>query len=209
MANHVQNYITVLGNEAVMQKFADQVANKREEVTMTNWEGNPMTVEEHVSIEQLSFMPKYDEDKSWDWYRDNVGAKWAHIDDGADDYINIVSAWSPVSEFCMKLVEFLSLTDPNVLLRHQYEDEFRNFMGKQYYGSDKEQDESINGWYAWEGDYYETDGDELVQEFNERFPDIDTTAEDFDWYDEVKTGGDVIYPNEVLDEIADNFWSKC
>ena len=66
MANHVQNYITVLGNEAVMQKFADQVANKREEVTMTNWEGNPMTVEEHVSIEQLSFMPKYDEDKSWD-----------------------------------------------------------------------------------------------------------------------------------------------
>ena len=28
MANHVSNYITVVGNEAVIDKFADQVANK-------------------------------------------------------------------------------------------------------------------------------------------------------------------------------------
>ena len=84
-------------------------------------------------------LEKIDEDKSWDWYRDNVGAKWAHIDDGADDYINIVSAWSPVSEFCMKLVEFLSLTDPNVLLRHQYEDEFRNFVGIQIFWAENEE----------------------------------------------------------------------
>ena len=31
MANHVQNYITVIGNDAVMQKFANDVANNKEE----------------------------------------------------------------------------------------------------------------------------------------------------------------------------------
>ena len=187
MANHVQNYITVLGNEAVMQKFADQVANKREEVTMTNWEGNPMTVEEHVSIEQLSFMPKYDEDKSWDWYRDNVGAKWAHIDDGADDYINIVSAWSPVSEFCMKLVEFLSLTDPNVLLRHQYEDEFRNFVGIQIFWAENEEADC---------DHEQIEDTDITEAMLEKFPEWED--DDFDRWDYHEKYDCV--PGEVLDD---------
>ena len=86
-----------------------------------------------------------------------------------------------------------------------YEDEFRNFMGKQYYGSDKEGDE---GWYGWEGDYCETDGDELLEQFKELYPSIDTEDEDF-WHGEFEVEGEKIYPIEVVDELADEFWSRC
>ena len=91
-----------------------------------------------------------------------------------------------------------------------YEDEFRNFMGKQYYGTvcgtvyDEEE-----VWSAWEGDYCETDADELMVAFNELYPSIDTESEDFDYYGEYKVDGETIYPNEVLDEIADKFWEDC
>ena len=172
MANHVQNYITVIGNDAVMQKFADEVANKKEEKTIMNWEDKPMTIKEHVSIDQLSFMPKYNEDDSWEWYRENIGAKWAHIDDGEDDYINIVSAWSPVSEFCTKLVEYLAQTDPKVVIRHQYEDEFRNFVGIQIFWSDDEISEC---------DHYEMQDSEIDDHMSERF--IEWGEDDFDLYD--------------------------
>ena len=67
MANHVSNYITVIGNEAVVDKFADQVANKTVEREITNWEGEPMKIQEHVGIDELFFMPKYDEDNSYNW----------------------------------------------------------------------------------------------------------------------------------------------
>ena len=65
MANHVSNYISVIGNDAVIDKFADQVANKTVEREITNWEGEPMTIQEHVGIDELSFMPKYNEDDSY------------------------------------------------------------------------------------------------------------------------------------------------
>ena len=51
MANHVSNYITVVGNEAVIDKFADQVANKTVEKEIKNWEGEPMKIQEHVGID--------------------------------------------------------------------------------------------------------------------------------------------------------------
>jgi len=214
MANHVHFTIQVQGIED--DQFNEGV--KTEERTAKNYDNEDYTFNALVEIEEQPFMSnvskEFDEDgdlkNSYDWYCNEVGAKWCHLDEAQDGYIAGYSAWRQPHELVINVIEYYANKyDTEVTASMTYEDEFRNFMGKQYYGSDKEQDESINGWYAWEGDYYETDGDELVQEFNERFPDIDTTAEDFDWYDEVKTGGDVIYPNEVLDEIADNFWSKC
>ena len=214
MANHVHFTIQVQGIED--DQFNEGV--KTEERTAKNYDNEDYTFNALVEIEEQPFMSnvskEFDEDgdlkNSYDWYCNEVGAKWCHLDEAQDGYIAGYSAWRQPHELVLNVIQYYATKyDTEVTASMTYEDEFRNFMGKQYYGSDKEQDESINGWYAWEGDYYETDGDELVQEFNERFPDIDTTAEDFDWYDEVKTGGDVIYPNEVLDEIADNFWSKC
>ena len=211
MANHVYFTIQIEGIED--EQFNKSI--KEEKVTRKDYDGNPYEVTEYVEIENQPFMEEvnksFDEDgyleNSYDWYCNEIGAKWCHIDECQDKYISGYSAWRQPHELVINLIEhFAKKYDTEVSASMTYEDEFRNFMGKQYFGSDKEQDE---GWYAWEGDYLETDGDELVQEFNERFPDIDTTAEDFDWYDEVKIGGDAIYPNEVLDEIADSFWSKC
>jgi hypothetical protein len=85
-----------------------------------------------------------------------------------------------------------------------YEDEFRNFMGKQYYGTIHDDD----GWRAWEGDYNETDGSALVEQFQELYPSIDTEDDDF-WYKEYEVDGEKIYPNEVIDELADQFWESC
>ena len=210
MANHVYFTIQIEGIED--EQFNKSI--KEEKVTRKDYDGNPYEVTEYVEIENQPFMEEvnksFDEDgyleNSYDWYCNEIGAKWCNIEECQDGYISGYSAWRQPHELVINLIEhFAKKYDTEVTAWMTYEDEFRNFMGKQYFGSDKEQDE---GWYSWEGDYLETDGDELVQEFNERFPDIDTTAEDFDWYDEVKIGGDVIYPNEVLDEIADNFWSR-
>jgi len=142
---------------------------------------------------------------SYDWYCENIGAKWCHIEECEYGYIAGYSAWRQPNELVLNLIDFFAKEyDTEVTASMTYEDEFRNFMGKQYYGTDK----SERDWYSYEGDCIETDEDKLVEQFKERFPDIDTEVEDFDWYAEVKTGGDVIYPNEVLDELADDFWSK-
>jgi len=172
MANHVSNYITVIGNEAVIDKFADEVANKTVEREIKNWEGEPMTIQEHVGVDELSFMPKYNEDDSYNWYCKNVGAKWAHIEDGADDYVNIVSAWSPVSDFCNHLVEYLASIDPKVLIRHQYEDEFRNFVGIQIFWDDN----GVAG-----SDYEELQDSDMGEDMLEMFPDWED--DNFDHWD--------------------------
>ena len=195
MANHVSNYITVIGNEAVMDKFADQVANKTVEREITNWEDKPMTIQEHVGIDELSFMPKYDEDDSYNWYCDNVGAKWAHIEDGAEDYVNIVSAWSPVSDFCQHLVGYLSQVDPNVILRHQYEDEFRNFVGIQIHWADEGTPDS---------DYEEIEDAEMGEAMLEMFPDWE--EDDFDHWDYHEKYDCV--PGEAFDDYVWNWMEE-
>ena len=209
MANHVYFTIQVEGLED--EQFQENVTYETR--TGKNYKDEEYTYRELLEIEEQPFMSnvfKEFEDghlkDSYNWYCENVGAKWCNIDECEDSYISGYSAWRQPHELVLNLVEFFAKKyNTEVTASMTYEDEFRNFMGKQYYGSDKCEE----GWYSYEGDCIEIDGDELVEEFKERFPDLDVEAEDFDWYDEVKTGGDVIYPNEVLDEIADAFWGKC
>ena len=133
MANHVYNYITVNGTNAVVNQFAEIGKNFTTQRESTNWEGEPITFTEFKPIEELKFMPEYDEDEWYDWYCENVGAKWCHIEEWEDDYMNLCSAWSACTEFAGRLTTFLAETDPNVQVRHQYEDEFRNFVGIQIF----------------------------------------------------------------------------
>jgi hypothetical protein len=208
MANHVYFTIHVEGLED--EQFQENVTYETR--TGKNYKDEEYTYRELLEIEEQPFMSnvfKEFEDgqlkDSYNWYCENVGAKWCNIDECEDSYISGYSAWRQPHELVLNLVEFFAKKyNTEVTASMTYEDEFRNFMGKQYYGTDK----SEGDWYSYEGDCIETDGDKLVEQFNERFPDIDTEVEDFDWYAEVKTGGDVIYPNEVLDELADDFWSK-
>jgi hypothetical protein len=213
MANHVYFTIQIEGIED--EQFNENI--KEEKVTRKDYDGNPYEVTEYVEIENQPFMEEvnksFDEDgyleNSYDWYCNEIGAKWCHIDECQDRYISGYSAWRQPHELVINLIEYFAKKyDTEVTASMTYEDEFRNFMGKQYYGSDKEQDESINGWYAWEGDYSETDGDQLMEQFRELYPSIDTDDEDF-WYKEYEVEGEKIYPSEVIDELADNFWSQC
>ena len=210
MANHVYFTIQIEGIED--EQFNENI--KEEKVTRKDYDGNPYEVTEYVEIENQPFMEEvnksFDEDgyleNSYDWYCNEIGAKWCHIDECQDRYISGYSAWRQPHELVINLIEYFAKKyETEVTASMTYEDEFRNFMGKQYYGSDKEGDE---GWYAWEGDYSETDGDQLMEQFRELYPSIDTDDEDF-WYGEYEVEGEKIYPSEVIDELADNFWSQC
>ena len=161
MANHVHFTIQVQGIED--DQFNEGV--KTEERTAKNYDNEDYTFNALVEIEEQPFMSnvskEFDEDgdlkNSYDWYCNEVGAKWCHLDEAQDGYIAGYSAWRQPHELVINVIEYYANKyDTEVTATMTYEDEFRNFMGKQYYGSDKEGDE---GWYAWEGDYSETDGD--------------------------------------------------
>ena len=209
MANHVHFTIHIEGIED--EQFNESV--KTEKRTIKDWKDNDMEITQLLEIEEQPFMANIDKEfdgdgyliGSYDWYCDNVGAKWCHIEEMQDGYISGHSAWRQPHELVINIMEFYANkynTEVNASMT--YEDEFRNFMGKQYYGTVED-----DGWIAWEGDYCETDADELMVSFNELYPSIDTEAEDFDYHGEYEVDGETIYPNEVLDEIADKFWEGC
>ena len=180
MANHVHNYITISGSNAVVDQFAEIGKNFTTQRESTNWEGEPITFTEFKPIEELEFMPEYDEDTWYDWYCENVGAKWCHIEEWEGDYMNLCSAWSACSEFTERLTMFLAKTDPEVQIRHQYEDEFRNFVGVAVYEG-LEADETLFS-YADDGDLtcifkekhpeFDHDADEMTDEMYEAFDDV-------------------------------------
>ncbi len=210
MANHV--YFTISIEGLTDEQWDEGV--KMVKGTRNDYDGNPYEYEDWDYIENQPFMASvkktFDKDgeleNSYDWYCNNVGAKWCNIEEMDSCFITGYSAWRQPIELVANLIEWYSNEfDTEVSAIMTYEDEFRNFLGKQYFAVEHNNLQ----WTAYEGETYETDGDELVAEFNERFPDIDTNAKDFDWFEEVKTGGDIIYPHEVLDEIVDDFWSKA
>jgi len=173
MANHVYNYVTVSGTDAVVDKFSEIGKNFTHQREIKDWEGNPMTINEFKGIEELDFMPTYDEDDSYNWYCKYVGAKWCHIEEWENDYMNLCSAWSACMEFTESLTMELAKIDPLVQVRHQYEDEFRNFIGVIVYeGADA--DEIL---------FEELDDVELTELFKEEHPESDIEVED--WTDEI------------------------
>ena len=209
MANHVHFTIHIEGIED--EQFNESV--KTEKRTIKDWSGNDMEITEYLELEYQPFMSnvskEFDEDgdlkDSYDWYCDNVGAKWCHIEEMQDGYVAGYSAWRQPHELVINIMEFYANKyNTEVSASMTYEDEFRNFMGKQYYGTVED-----DGWTAWEGDYTETDADELMELFRELYPSIDTEAEDFEYHGEYEVKGEKIYPSEVLDELADDFWSGC
>ena len=209
MANHVHFTIHIEGIED--EQFNESV--KTEKRTIKDWSDNDMEITEFLELEYQPFMSnvskEFDEDgdlkDSYDWYCDNVGAKWCHIEEMQDGYVAGYSAWRQPHELVINIMEFYANKyNTEVSASMTYEDEFRNFMGKQYYGTVED-----DGWTAWEGDYTETDGTELCEQFHDLYPSIKSNEDDFEWDGEYEVEGEKIYPSEVLDELADDFWSRC
>mgnify|MGYP001156998268 FL=1 len=180
MANHVYNYITVDGNEAVQKEWDKLFTNYGEKVERPSYHGDgTIEIWEWYEIQKHPFLEGYDEDNWYNWGCENIGAKWAHIEDADEFSAYIVSAWSPVIPYLESLHQHLIKLDEEVVIKCNYEDEFRNFIGT---------------WFN--GDYEEIDGDELTEQFETKY-NVDISDENFDWWDEIEGHG-------VADELFDN-----
>ena len=208
MANNV--YFTISIEGLTDEEFNSSV--KMIKGTRNDYDGNPYDYEDYAEIENQPFMDNVDKsfdnggylNDSYDWYCREVGAKWCHIEEVQDSYISGYAAWRQPIELVLNILQyFANKYDDNISATMTYEDEFRNFMGKQYFDTEKWDD-----WESIEGECNETDGEELVELFNEMYPSIDTTVEDFDWHAEYEVKGESIYPSEMLDQLADEFWES-
>ncbi len=191
MANHVSNYITMSCNNDACQKEWDKLfVSYGEEVERPSYHGDgTIKIWEWHEIQKHPFMSGYTDDNWYSWGIDNIGAKWAHIEDADDYHAYIVSAWSPVFGYLEKLYDHLVKFDSEVDIRCQYEDEFRNFIG------------------VWQNtNYEEIDGDDLTSQFEEQYK-VDLSSEDFDWSD-VDKETDTEY-DQLFDDLVYNWFEEC
>ena len=189
MANHVYFNVTVDGNNECMKGFSS--AMEMTSVERKNWTGEGTTiVRELLDIDKLKFMPEgtYDKDgyleDSWNYYVNNVGAKWCNVEEVEEDSFSGYSAWSAPTQFVVYLHEYLyDHHDKNHSIKMTYEDEFRNFIGVAHFQ---------DGNYDWE----EIDSAELMEELRKVFGDV-VDNEDF-WDGEYEQGD----PSEEMDNIV-------
>ena len=190
MANHVSFYITATEDVDFTKSFKMQTYTR-------TWEDSSWEVTEAVELEKQPFMEnleqEWDKDNGWlensyDWYCENVGAKWCNVEDVEETQVYGYSAWSPPIEMLGHLAAHMK-TD----LRMNYEDEFRNFIGVAWADED--------GHTSFE----ETDGDDFVEQLCEKLG-IDELPADFEWWDEYEDSG--IVPQEWLDDAVYNWFDE-
>lgn len=122
MANHVDNYITVIGNPAATAEFEKIFSSINSD---------------DKGLKDAEFLPR-NEDGQVDI--NSIGAKWAFVEDAADDYACVTSAWSAVLPFVELLGDHLLDFDPDVKLNIRFTDEGYNFVGAGVY------EDSFLGW---------------------------------------------------------------
>lgn len=167
MANHVYNYITIQTENKECQAEWDKLfTNYHEEVERPSYHGDgTIKIREYKEIQAHPFLEGYEEDNWYQWGCENVGAKWAHLEDADETSAYICSAWSPILPYLEQLLYHLQKIDEEVVIRSQYEDEFRNFIG------------------VWQNDdYEEIDGEDLTSQFEEKYK-VDLSSDEFDWSD--------------------------
>ena len=210
MANHVyfnMEIITNLTDEQWDESFL-------EEETTRQWGDNePHQVIEFLPLENQPFMqqanPKFDKDgnleDSWNWYVDNVGAKWCNVDEASNGYITGYSAWSPPYTMAQNIANYITEKyGETVYIKMTYEDEFRNFIGVYNIETVLREDGTH---YLDDEDNYQDDGDitcVMEEVLGEGYADND----EFEWHEPCKNllSGEEIYPYEYLDEVVYNFF---
>ena len=190
MANNVYTYISFedISDEAIA--FLDEVGNESDETKIM------------CMVYDIPYHTETSEDKvnTYDWYIENVGAKWMYIEDISCYGFSTTSAWSPPLGFCDAIFSKLqSLNSPDLLMWCRYDDEMPNFVG--VYGRYKtmDYDEYVEGDESYEqciGDLpysvipSDNDEEEDEYEYNE------------DWNDSLDTWCDEEYKffmNEIKD----------
>ena len=207
MANHVYFNLSV---EGLTDEQWDSLF-KSEEHERPHWnEGEPaIKYKELIDLHEQPFMSniarEYDEDgwikESYQWYCDNVGAKWCNIEEWENHgYMNGYSAWSTPHQMVCNMLEFAS-NKFNIELsaKMTYEDEFRNFIGRDFFETYHEEGE-----YYCSSDEEYIDGGELNTLLEEKLQCDLNADEDFEWFEEYKETG--IVPQEWVDDLVYNFF---
>jgi hypothetical protein len=162
MANHVDNYIQVQGSAEAEAEFERIFGG---------------LIADDKSLFDAEFLPR-NEDGKVDI--DSVGAKWAFVEDAADDYACVTSAWSAVLPFVELLGDHLLEIDEKVRITCQFTDEGYNFVGSALYH---------DGYIIADEEYYEdlvearmsylsANGEEVPEDSDEYDP-----WEDDGWHD--------------------------
>ena len=134
MANHVHFNLQIEGIDE--DQFESVISTQTRK--MKSWDDSEYDFQEFKELDEQPFMShckrEYDEDgylkDSWNWYVNNVGAKWCTIEDFGGCMLTGYSAWSPPLDMAWNLVYHLSKTfNTRVTAKMTYEDEFRNFIG--------------------------------------------------------------------------------
>jgi hypothetical protein len=190
MANHVDNFITVIGNEAATAEFERIFSS---------------VFSDDKGLRDAEFLPR-DEDGQVDM--NSIGAKWAYVEDVSNDYASVTSAWSAVLPFVEHLGDHLMDFDSEVKVTCKFTDEGWGFVGAAVYD-----DHLIDS----EEEYYEdlvesrlaylaSNGEEVLKDSE----DEDSEDEEYDpweddgWYDWIDTRQDMILSDllESCDDVA-------
>ena len=196
MANHVYHYMNISTNvDACQQEWDKLFTNYHEEVERPSYHGDgTITMREYKEIQVHPMFEGYSDDNWYNWGIENIGAKWAHIEDADDSSAYIVSAWSPIIPYLEALDDHLRELDEAVIISCQYEDEFRNFIGVAYAHGD-----GTSG-------FDELDGDDVTQWLLDPL-NIDEIPDDFEWW-EPHPALDGWSPQEYLDEKVNEWFNE-
>ena len=115
MANHVDNFITVIGNKAATAEFESIFSS---------------VFSDDKGLRDAAFLPR-DEDGQVDI--SSIGAKWAYVEDVSEEYASVTSAWSAVLPFVELLGDHLLGFDADVKITCKYTDEGWGFVGAAVY----------------------------------------------------------------------------
>jgi hypothetical protein len=213
MANHVHFNLQV---EGISEEQFESVIST-ETVKRKSWDDSEYEYQEFKELHEQPFMShckvEYDEDgylsDSWNWYCNNVGAKWCNVEDFGGCMLTGYSAWSPPTEMAWNLVYHLSKTfNTPVTAKMTYEDEFRNFIGVNEWETEfnyPEHDDEEGDWDVYYDENY-LDGEVITDACREYFGEAFDEA-DFDRWEEVENdAGEKVIPQEVVDDAVWNFF---
>ena len=190
MANNVYSYVSF---EGLSDKASDVLLSLEEPANET---------ETMCNIYNIPYEGESTDDvvNSYDWYIENVGAKWMSLEDISEYGLAATSAWSPPIGFCDALFEKLkSLDSPDLMLWCRYDDEMPNFIGVYGRYKDTDYDECVG-----DGDYQECIGDTPYNTITD-----EDGKEDVEWSDTWNDSLDVFcvkeygYFREMIEEYSD------
>lgn len=124
MANHVNCWIEINGNDVARQQFSEFSA-RLESIRKKYDYGDTRAVNE--GFFNIFELMKNDDDRLG-------GAKWAFLEEASPDQIAIVSGWDPALGLGLVVFQMLSDFDEDLIVTMKFQDQMPNFIGASLWG---------------------------------------------------------------------------